>query len=161
MEMRRRRLSGRDGQGVWENPDFVRRGAAFGTVRLVLWTVFLSCIVNGCLWISFHGVPLWGLPDKDKVESVAILWGEEERVVEDREQVELAVKAAGLLNYRIFGKAEGTPAMKVIYRMKGGGEITVEANRFGVWWRGRSHGLKEEGMFVDILGGLFFEPEER
>lgn len=126
-----------------------------------LWGVIVSCVLNGAIWIGFHGFPLTGVPDKADVQSVAILYGEEERTVTDSEDIELLVNACNLLSYRLWGKAEGEPAITVIYQLKDGGQAKLEASGSTVWWRGKAHAVREKDSFVNILKGLFFEGEKR
>ncbi len=82
-----------------------------------LWVVLISCIVNACVWIGFHGIPLMGLPRKEAVESITLLYnGTEERTVTDKEKVELLVKSANLLNYQLRKAALSSP-LRTFLRM--------------------------------------------
>lgn len=126
-----------------------------------LWVVLASCVLNGVIWIGFHGFPLTGVPDKENVQSVTILYGQEERTVMDSEEIKLLVNASNLLSYRLLGGAQGEPAIAVVYQLKDGGQVKVEANGSTVWWRGKAHAIKQKDIFVNILEGLFFDEEKR
>ena len=123
--------------------------------------VIVSCILNAAIWIALHGIPLTGLPERKDVESVTIVRnGTEEREITDDEDVELLVKAANLLNYRFWGKKEGNSVIVVTYHLKSGADVTIEANSTTMWWKGKTHALKETDIFVNIIQGLFFDMEE-
>lgn len=127
-----------------------------------LWVVIASCVLNGAIWIGFHGFPLTGVPEKEKVQSVTILYGQtKEKTVAGSEDIELLVNACNLLSYRLWGKGEGEPAVTVVYHLKNGEDLKVEANGSTVWWRGKAHAIKEKDIFVNILEGLFFYGENR
>ncbi len=122
-----------------------------------LWVVLISCIVNACVWIGFHGIPLMGLPRKEAVESITLLYnGTEERTVTDKEKVELLVKSANLLNYQLGGETEGSPVITITYFLENGKSVSIEANATTVWWKGKSYALKETEVFVNVIQGLFF-----
>lgn len=40
----------------------------------IVCVIFISCIINGIVWIGFHGIPLIGLPEKEEVERVTIVY---------------------------------------------------------------------------------------
>ncbi len=126
-----------------------------------LWLVIVSCVLNGAIWIGFHGFPLTGVPEKEEVQSVTILYGEEERTVTGSEDIQLLVNACNLLSYRLLGKGEGEPAITVVYHLKDGGDVKAQANGSTVWWRGKAHAIKQEDLFVNILEGLFFSGEKQ
>lgn len=122
-----------------------------------LWVVLISCIVNACVWIGFHGIPLMGLPRKEAVESITLLYnGTEERTVTDKEKVELLVKSANLLNYQLGGETKGSPVITITYFLENGKSVSIEANATTVWWKGKSYALKETEVFVNVIQGLFF-----
>ena len=79
----------------------------------------------------------------------------------DSEEIELLVNASNLLSYRLLGGAQGEPAIAVVYQLKDGGQVKVEANGSTVWWRGKAHAIKQKDIFVNILEGLFFDEEKR
>ena len=48
--------------------------------KFVLWNtlfvIIVSCVLNIVIWILFHGIPLIGLPKKEDVKSVTIIYNE-------------------------------------------------------------------------------------
>ncbi len=124
----------------------------------IVCVIFISCIINGIVWIGFHGIPLIGLPEKEEVERVTIVYNNtEERSLTDEESIGLLVQSANLLNYRFGGKTEETPVLSVSYHLKNGKTISLEANTTTLWWRGKSHALKETDVFINVIEGLFFQ----
>ena len=70
-----------------------------------LLTVALSVLIASGVWLGFYGVPLLGLPKAEDVQSVTLVSLDSDSItVTDAENVELLVKAANLLNYKL-----GTP----------------------------------------------------
>lgn len=124
---------------------------------MTLWTIVIACVLNGGTWIAFHGVPLIGLPENEEVKSIVLIHSTlGEREVSDEKDISLLVNAANLLNYRFSGETEGEPIIKVIYHLKDGKDITIQANRTTMWWHGKSHPIKETKTFINIIEGLFF-----
>lgn len=123
-----------------------------------LWVVLISCAINACVWIGFHGIPLMGLPRKEAVKSVTLLYnGTDERTVTDKEKVELLVKSANLLNYQLRGETKGSPVITITYHLENGKSVSIEANETTMWWKGKAHALKETEVFVNVIQGLFFD----
>ncbi len=127
-----------------------------------LGVVLVSCVLNAIIWVGFHGFPLVGIPEKEEVESVTIFYGEEkERNIAESEDIDLLVKACNLLNYQLWGEKKGDPELTVVYHLKNGEDVKVEANGTTVWWRGKAYAIKEKDTFVNILQGLFFDRERQ
>ena len=131
------------------------------TWRFILWNtlcvIIVSCILNAVIWILFHGIPLIGLPEKENVKSVTIIYNEtEKREITDTETIEILVKSANLLNYQLWGQTQGSPIIDMIYHLEDGEDIKISANSTTMWWHGKSHVIKETGTFVNIIQGLFF-----
>ena len=96
------------------------------------------------------------------MESVTIFYGEEkERNIAESEDIDLLVKACNLLNYQLWGEKKGDPELTVVYHLKNGEDVKVEANGTTVWWRGKAYAIKEKDTFVNILQGLFFDRERQ
>lgn len=136
------------------------------TFNLFSWqylhTLLSSCIIFAVIWIAFHGVPLFGLPKPEQVNSVSIISEVGEIEVSDVENIELLVKSANLLHYRIRGNKEGSPEITLVYHLSDGTDREISANRTTMWWRGKSHPIKETGVFVNIIENLFLvSPEQR
>ena len=51
--------------------------------KFVLWNtlfvIIVSCVLNVVIWILFHGIPLIGLPKKEDVKSVTIIYNETQK----------------------------------------------------------------------------------
>lgn len=136
-------------------------GKAKQTWKFFSWNtlciIMASCLLNAGIWIALHGIPLAGLPQKASVQSVTVTCnGTEERKITDEKDIELLVKSANLLNYRLWGKAEGSPVIGITYHLENGSDLHIQANNTTLWWHGKSHALKETDTFVNIIQGLFF-----
>lgn len=119
------------------------------------------CVLNAIIWITFHGVPLVGLPQAEDVKSISVTKNSsQEREVTTQEDIKLLVNAAKLLNYRLLGGTEGSPIITVTYHLKDGDDVTIKANNTSMWWHGKSHPIKETDMFINIVQGLYFDLEE-
>lgn len=130
--------------------------------KFVLWNtlfvIIVSCVLNVVIWILFHGIPLIGLPKKEDVKSVTIIYNEtQKREITDNKTIEILVKSANLLNYQLWGQTEGSPIIDMIYHLKDGSEIKICANNTTMWWHGKSYAIKETDTFVNIIQGLFFD----
>ena len=129
--------------------------------KFTLWNtlciIIVSCILNAAIWILFHGIPLIGLPKKEDVKSITIIYNEtQKREITDNETIELLIKSANILNYQLLGQTEGSPIIDIIYHLKDGNDIKIRANNNTMWWHGKSHVIKEKDTFVNIIQGLFF-----
>ena len=122
-----------------------------------LLTVVLTVLISASVWIGFHGVPLLGLPKADEVESVTLVSLDSGSVmVTDAENVELLVKAANLLNYKLGTPDTTDPELTVTYTLKNGEVRVLSANATTMWWKGKAHPLKQPEVFCNIVEGLFF-----
>lgn len=133
---------------------FFKRLAATG-ICSVLATVLLTTGV----WIASHGVPLTGMPKSEDVRRVTLRSGTTVREIEKPEDVELLVRVANLLNYRLFGEEADQPEIEVTYHLIDGGQVSLQAGRKAMWRQGKQYVLKEKDVFVNIVKGLFFEGE--
>lgn len=123
----------------------------------ILYVIIVVCILNSIIWVAFHGIPIMGLPKKEDVSSISIIQNNaEEKTITDKDNIELLVNAANLLNYRLFGETAGEPIISVTYHLKTGDDVIIEANNDTMWWHGKAHSIKKTYMFVDIIQGLFF-----
>ena len=127
-----------------------------------LFVILASCVLNTVIWFTFHGIPLWGLPQKAEIESVTIVCnGIEKRMITEADKIELLVKSANLLNYQLFGEKGGNPILVVTYHLKNGDNVNLEANGTTVWWHGKAYVIKEVETYVNIIQGLFFDSAEK
>ena len=110
----------------------------------------------------FHrGMYLIGVPKAEKVQYVTVSYPEvtdEEKKITDREQIRLAVQLTGFLRYSLLEEADSgeSPMITITYYQENQAAITVSANRNTVWWKGKSHVIKDPDMFVNLTEGIFF-----
>lgn len=110
----------------------------------------------------FHrGMYLIGVPKAEKVQYVTVSYPEvtdEEKKITDREQIRLAVQLTGFLRYSLLEEADSgeSPMITITYYQENQPAITVSANRNTVWWKGKSHVIKDPDMFVNLTEGIFF-----
>ena len=123
-----------------------------------LGTIVFILVIQTIIWVAFHGIPLIGLPQVEDVKSISITQNSsQEREIKTREEIELMINATNLLNYRIFGKKEGSPVMTVTFHLKDGDDVTIRANNTSVWWHGKLHPIKDTALFINVVDGLFFD----
>lgn len=123
----------------------------------ILKSVLLTVVLSTIGWYFLHGVPLIGLPKAEEVKNVTLLRADgESRVVVDTEDIELLVKAANLLSYRLGTPENEQPLLTVVYELKNGDACVLRAGETTVDWKGKLHPLKQEEVFYNIVEGLFF-----
>ena len=123
-----------------------------------LLTVALSVLIASGVWLGFYGVPLLGLPKAEDVQSVTLVSLDSGSVtVTDTENVELLVKAANLLNYKLGAPDTTDPELTVTYTLKNGEVRVLSASRTTMWWKGRAHPLRQPEVFCNIVDGLFLD----
>ncbi len=131
-------------------------------IKNIIFVVMISCILNVVIWIAFHGIPIMGIPNIKEVESITIKYNnEQQKEIIKKEEIELLVKSSNILNYKILGKKEGQPVISMIYHLKNGKDVMIEANYTTVWWKGKSYEIKEKDMFINIITVLFFDLEKK
>ena len=75
-------------------------------------------LIASAVWIGRYGVPLLGLPKAEDVQSVTLVSLDSGSVtVTDTENVELLVKAANLLNYKLGAPDTTDPELTVTYTL--------------------------------------------
>ena len=123
-----------------------------------LLTVVLSVLIASAVWIGRYGVPLLGLSKAEDVQSVTLVSLDSGSVtVTDTENVELLVKAANLLNYKLGAPDTTDPELTVTYTLKNGEVRVLSASRTTMWWKGRAHPLRQPEVFCNIVDGLFLD----
>ena len=123
-----------------------------------LGTIVFILVIQTIIWVAFHGIPLIGLPQAEDVKSISITQNSsQEREIKTREEIELMINATNLLNYRIFGKKEGSPVMTVTFHLKDGEDVTMKANNTSMWWHGKVHPIKDTSLFINVVDGIFFD----
>ena len=110
--------------------------------------------------IVINGMPLFGVPDVDDIQSVQISYpGAAHSGIEtsSREDVELAQNLTSFLYYAPFAPvdSEEEPAITITYFLRDGVQKTVAASDTTVWWNRKSHRLKHPGQFVKMAEGVF------
>ena len=131
-------------------------------IKNIIFVVMISCILNVVIWIAFHGIPIMGITNIEEVESITIKYNNvQQKEIIKKEEIELLVKSSNILNYKILGKKEGQPVISMIYHLKNGKDVMIEANYTTVWWKGKSYEIKEKDMFINIITVLFFDLEKK
>lgn len=128
-----------------------------GLLRFLV-TVLAGTACVMAVKIAMNGMYLIGIPAVEDVERVTITRADESREITDREEIELAVGLSGFLKYSLFARAEegGEPLITITYHRTDGQTVTLAADRATVWWKGKPHAIREEGVFVNLTEGLFF-----
>lgn len=126
-----------------------------------LGNIFLGTMASLAVYLSFYGMVLFGLPEAEDVVKAEFFYPEasgEALVLTEEEDIKQAVQLTGCLRYSLFGGSEtdSTPEITVTYTLKNGETVSVSASRDTVWWKGKSHALKQEELFVNLTEGLFF-----
>lgn len=131
-----------------------------GTVVRTAIGVVLTCIVVTVLFIAKNGVPIWGAPRPENVQSVTVKMEDDGVYAEftDSEKIKLAVNLINTLNYQPFTPpSEKTgPDVTITYTLKDGRELTASANWITGWWNGEPHALKQPDVFVNLAKGVFY-----
>ena len=110
----------------------------------------------------FHGgMYLIGVPKAEKVQYVTVSYPEVtdgEKKITDWEQIRLAVQLTGFFRYSRREEADRgeSPMITITYYRENQPAITVSANRNTVWWKGKSHVIRDPDMFVNLAEGIFF-----
>lgn len=65
------------------------------------------------------------------------------------------------LRYSLLEEADRgeSPMITITYYRENQPAITVSANRNTVWWKGKSHVIRDPDMFVNLAEGIFFLEE--
>lgn len=122
--------------------------------------IVIAAIIYTSIWVIAKGVAPMGMPKLQDVESVNISYqGMEEQEITDPNQLKILLDSLDLLNYRLMGEAEGEPIVSVHCHLKNGKEIMIEANHTTLWWKGKSHPIKQKDVFVNVIEGIFFSQE--
>lgn len=122
--------------------------------------VVLTCIVVTMVFFATKGVPIWGAPRAEDVQSVTVKMEDDGVYAEftDLEKIKLAVNLINTLNYQPFTPPSETtgPDVTITYTLKDGRELTAAANWITGWWNGKPHALKRPDVFVNLAKGVFY-----
>lgn len=119
-----------------------------------------AVIISIALEFLIDGVPLFGAPDEENIEYVIIEHGnypDEVKKLTDEWDLELAAALLGYLRYKPLKElSDDNRLIKITYFMEDGTEVTVAANDYTVWWKGRPRALADENTFVKMCTAVFF-----
>ena len=131
-------------------------------VRL-LTTILVVILVTVVLNFLTEGVPLFGVPNIEKIERVAVKHSDyPDKIKEytDEKNIELAVALVGYLRYSPFkGLSDDQQLIQITYIMDDGEECVVHANEKTVWWNGKPRALHDEDTFVKMCTAVFFSQD--
>ena len=129
-----------------------------GLLRFLIQLAVITVLLVGGS-IVINGMPLFGVPALDDIQSVQISYPAADSGIEtsSREDVELAQNLTSFLYYAPFAPvdSEEEPAITITYFLRGGVQKTVAASDTTVWWNRKSHRLKHPGQFVKMAEGVF------
>ena len=129
-----------------------------GLLRFLIELAVITVLLVGGS-IVINGMPLFGVPAVDDIQSVEISYPGADSGIEtsSREDVELAQNLTSFLYYAPFAlvDSEEEPAITITYFLRGGVQKTVAASGTTVWWNGKAHRLKHPGQFVKMAEGVF------
>ena len=130
-----------------------------GLLRFLIELAVITVLLVGGS-IVINGMPLFGVPDVDDIQSVQISYpGAAHSGIEtsSREDAELAQNLTSFLYYAPFAlvDSEEEPAITITYFLGDGVQKTVAASDTTVWWNGKAHRLKHPGQFVKMAEGVF------
>ena len=110
--------------------------------------------------LLIEGIPLFGTPDAEKIEMVAVEhkdYPDTIREYTDEENIELAVALLGYLRYSpLKDLSDDNQLIQITYIMGDGTECVVSANNLTVWWKGTPRALTDEDTFVKMCTAVFF-----
>ena len=129
-----------------------------GLLRFLIELAVITVLLVGGSTVT-NGMPLFGVPDVDDIQSVQISYPAADSGIEtsSREDVELAQNLTSFLYYAPFAlvDSEEEPAITITYFLRDGVQKTVAASDTAVWWNGKAHRLKHPGQFVKMAEGVF------
>ena len=129
-----------------------------GLLRFLIELAVITVLLVGGSTVT-NGMPLFGVPDVDDIQSVQISYPAADSGIEtsSREDVELPQNLTSFLYYAPFAlvDSEEEPAITITYFLRDGVQKTVAASDTTVWWNGKAHRLKHPGQFVKMAEGVF------
>ena len=119
-----------------------------------------AIIILGVVVYSAWGIPLFGLPGEEAIQSVEILdtrISEESQVFSQTNEIKNAKAAASLLHYKWGALPQEEPFLFVTYHLKDGGTVTVSVSENTVVYNGKTRLLKQgDGLYANVIEGIFF-----
>lgn len=127
------------------------------SIRYLL-IVIIATTLTVIIDFMWDGIPLFGLPDKEHIVQVEITDHELGATITftDADNIELARGCAGWLEYRLGEVVDEKAVITVVYTDDKGRTYEVSANETAVIYKGKAHLLKDDGVFVKIVEGIFF-----
>ena len=126
--------------------------------------IIASTIFIVIVSVLMEGMWLPGIPKIEDVQSVAVTdlrHSTEAKEFSDGKSIELAVKLSSFLKYKPLSSAQGPsePVVTITYYLKDGSSQSLSANENTVWWKAKTHQLKQEEIFLNLSEGIFFYEE--
>lgn len=123
-----------------------------------LLTVLAATILSVIIEFVWQGIPVFGIPEKEHITQITVTDHElgVTKTFTDTEHVELARGCVGWLRYQLGKVADGDPVITIVYTDDMGKTYELSANNTIVFYKGKGHLLKDDGIFVKIVEGIFF-----
>ncbi|MGN1248596.1 MAG: hypothetical protein ACI4XW_00850 [Candidatus Spyradocola sp.] len=127
-------------------------------------SILCSTVLIMGVSIAMYGMYPPGIPAIEQITRVEISCPARTgsvNAITDAKQIERVMKLTGFLRYVPFRQAEmpSDDAMKLTFRLEDGITQYLYVDETSVLWRGKAYALKEEGAFVKLVQGLFFDQD--
>ncbi|WMJ21970.1 hypothetical protein RBG61_08150 [Paludicola sp. MB14-C6] len=130
------------------------------TILNSLITFIVCFIAFSCFFITFHGIPLLGLPQQENIirSTITNKITNETVVVNTEKELEIARNATNLLNFKLGTTLKENPKFEIVYELKDHTKVTISANEKTVYFKNRAFSIKGDNgtLFVNIVEGYFF-----
>ena len=116
-----------------------------------------SVLIGLALYPLIFGMPLRGMPPKGNVSKVVLEYAGQSVTLTDAVEVERVLNMTAYLKYKPTKEAVMSGnSMTVTITEKDGQETELTASTKEVTYMGKTHELKEDRLFVNVLEGLYF-----
>ena len=116
-----------------------------------------SVLIGLALYPLIFGMPLRGMPPKGNVSKVVLEYAGQNVTLTDAVEVERVLNMTAYLKYKPTKEAViSGNSMTVTITEKDGRETELTASTGEVTYMGKTHELKEDRLFVNVLEGLYF-----
>lgn len=128
--------------------------------KFIIEIVVITAVLMG-ISVCSEGMYLIGIPSIDEVDKVMISYPmvtEEVKIINNKADIETAVKLTGFLKYSIFKTADESekPMITITYCLKNNETVSVSANNQTVWWKGKAYQIRDDETFINLTEGIFF-----
>ena len=128
--------------------------------KFIIEIVVITAVLMG-ISVCSEGMYLIGIPSIDEVDKVMISYPmvtEEVKIINNKADIETAVKLTGFLKYSIFKTADESeePMITITYCLKNNETVSVSANNQTVWWKGKAYQIRDDEAFINLTEGIFF-----